>query len=86
MLIHFIRYKQNTSASIEINETTIQPAIEAKYLGVILDNKLKYKALKITIKWVPGHQNIAGNEKADAEAKRAAREKGKLGPNPKYAS
>ena len=47
--------------------------------------KRQKSKLEVTIKWVPGHQNIAGNEKADAEAKRAAREKGKLGPNPKYA-
>ena len=44
MLVHFTRNKQNTNASIEINGTTIQSAIEAKYLDIILDNKLKYKA------------------------------------------
>ena len=44
MLIHFIRYKQNTDASIEINETIIESTIEVKYLDVIFDNKLKYKA------------------------------------------
>ena len=43
MLIHFIRHKQNINASIEINEIIIQSIIEAKYLDIILDNKLKYK-------------------------------------------
>ena len=38
MLVHFTRYKQNTNASIEINETTIRPAIEVKYLDIILNN------------------------------------------------
>ena len=28
--------------------------------------------LKITITWIPGHYEIAGNEQADVEAKRAA--------------
>ena len=37
------------------------------------------------IKWMLEYQNIVENEKANAETKRAAREKGKLKPNSKYA-
>ena len=29
--------------------------------------------MKLSIHWIPGHQEISGNEKADTEAKRAAR-------------
>jgi len=35
--------------------------------------------LNLTIEWIPGHMDIPGNERADAEAKKAAKEKGKLG-------
>ncbi|EPQ53615.1 hypothetical protein GLOTRDRAFT_24029, partial [Gloeophyllum trabeum ATCC 11539] len=36
-------------------------------------------ALKLTIRWSPGHEKIPGNEHADQEAKLAA--EGKVSPN-----
>ena len=33
----------------------------------------RHPGLKLTFRWVPGHRNLDGNERADAEAKRAAR-------------
>ena len=47
--------------------------------------KRQKSKLEIMIKWMSEHQNIIENEKVDAETKRAAREKGKLESNPKYA-
>lgn len=45
VLIHFTRNKAtNTDASITVDGITIHPADEAKYLGVIFDNDLKYRA------------------------------------------
>ncbi len=34
--------------------------------------KRQYRGLELTLRWVPGHQDIAGNEQADSEAKLAA--------------
>ena len=33
----------------------------------------RHPGAKLTLRWVPGHRNLDGNERADAEAKRAAR-------------
>ncbi|KAJ7123710.1 hypothetical protein C8R44DRAFT_550372, partial [Mycena epipterygia] len=30
--------------------------------------------IRLTLRWAPGHRDIAGNERADVEAKRAAQE------------
>src|SRR5439155_16267243 len=43
MLIHFTRNPTaRTKASITIAGTTIKPSTEAKYLGIIFDQKLKF--------------------------------------------
>jgi ribonuclease HI len=45
MLIHFTRNtRHDVTASIRINDTTIAPGKEARYLGVIFDEKLKFHA------------------------------------------
>jgi ribonuclease HI len=45
MLIHFTRNtNHDVSAGIQINDTTISPGNEARYLGVIFDQKLKFHA------------------------------------------
>ena len=44
VLVHFTRnYRASTTAAITVGETVIKPSAEAKYLGVIFDNKLRYK-------------------------------------------
>ena len=40
-----------------------------RMLNILEEIKRQKPKLKIMIKWVSGHQNIAGNEKADVEAK-----------------
>ena len=45
MLIHFTRNTRlNVTAGIQLNSTTILPGKEARYLGVIFDQKLKFHA------------------------------------------
>ena len=45
VLVHFTRnYRLSTKAPITVGTTTIQPATEAKYLGVIFDQQLLYKS------------------------------------------
>lgn len=41
-------------------------------LDIIEEVKRRKPSLIIRIEWVPGHQDIEGNEKADQEAKYAA--------------
>ena len=38
-----------------------------------IDTAVTEEGLKLSIHWIPGHQDIAGNEEADGEAKNAAR-------------
>lgn len=45
VLIHFTHnHRQATNSKITINGNTIEPTTEAKYLGVIFDQKLQFKA------------------------------------------
>lgn len=39
--------------------------------------KRRHVDLQVEIRWIPGHKGIAGNERADTEAKRAALERGR---------
>jgi ribonuclease HI len=39
--------------------------------------KRRHPDLRVTIRWIPGHKGIVGNERADEEAKRAARNRGR---------
>ena len=44
VLIHFTHnFRQTTTALVKINQVIIEPAEEAKYLGVIFDKTLKFK-------------------------------------------
>ncbi len=44
VIIHFTRNrKRHTTACIDIGDTTIKSANEAKYLGFIFDRKLSFK-------------------------------------------
>ena len=45
ILVHFTRnYRRSTDAAINIEGATIKPANQVKYLGVIFDKKLRFKA------------------------------------------
>ena len=45
ILVHFTRnYRKSTKASLTVDGTKINPADEAKYLGVIFDKALRFKA------------------------------------------
>jgi hypothetical protein len=47
MLVHFTRKKaetHNPKVAIQIRDTTIQPTTEARYLSIIFDQKLKFRA------------------------------------------
>ena len=39
-----------------------------RYIGSIMDNN---HDLRVTLKWIPGHKGVEGNEQADEEAKKA---------------
>ena len=53
-------------------------------LNILEEMKKQKSKLKIIIKWILRYQNIAGNEKINAETKWVVKEKGKLESNPKY--
>jgi len=40
---------------------------------LIREIESKWPRVKLKLQWVPGHEGIEGNEKADTEAKRAAK-------------
>ena len=43
VLVHFTRnYRKSTSAKVSVNSTTIAPSSEARYLGVIFDQQLRF--------------------------------------------
>jgi ribonuclease HI len=42
VLIHFSKRRTEATANITINDTTIEPSREARYLGVIFDSKLRF--------------------------------------------
>jgi ribonuclease HI len=45
VMVHYTRnYRRSTKASITINRTHLQPSNEARYLGVIFDQKLNFKS------------------------------------------
>ena len=45
VVVHFTRnHRRSTKAPIIIGITTIQPSTEARYLGVIFDQQLRYKS------------------------------------------
>ena len=45
VLVHFTRnHRLSTKAPITVGTTTIQPSTEARYLGVIFDQQLRYKS------------------------------------------
>ena len=45
VLVHFTRnYRKSTKASVQTGGITVEPSEEAKYLGVIFDKQLRFKA------------------------------------------
>nr|GAT48527.1 RNA-directed DNA polymerase from transposon X-element [Mycena chlorophos] len=71
----------NQAAVRAVNATTAKPASwiwddwHAKFSSLLT----KHPNITLTIRWAPGHEDIPGNERADEEAKRAA--KGDVTPN-----
>ena len=70
-------YADNQAAILRLRTASDNPGQEWQLRCIRAAEKLKKKGLIPTIYWVPGHQNIIGNEKADALAKEAT----KLDPN-----
>ena len=96
MALEMIKESENKYSKCEINvdsQAAIKAIIKPKQqsgqqtIKRILNNfdqiKVKQPSMEVTIKWIPGHKDIKGNEMADVEAKRAARQQGKLGSEPK---
>ena len=67
-------YTDRQSAIKAINNPHRQSgqAIIKDFLDYVDDINDKYPYLRIKIIWIPGHAKIEGNERADAEAKKAA--------------
>ncbi|RDX40672.1 hypothetical protein OH76DRAFT_1327640, partial [Lentinus brumalis] len=60
-----------------IEGSLVRESRPGQYLADMLHSsiaavKRQHSNLEITLRWVPGHQDIAGNEQADCEAKLAA--------------
>lgn len=65
----------NTPCLLAIQNHQSHPAhyLIDRLLSSLASLKRRHPGLKLTFRWVPGHRNIDGNERADLEAKRAAR-------------
>ena len=64
-------------AKSAIEGTLVRESRPGHYLTDILHSSVaatrkKHRDLELTLRWVPGHQDVAGNEQADTEAKLAA--------------
>jgi ribonuclease HI len=66
-------YADNQAAILRLKTASDNPGQEWQLRCIRAAKKLKKKGLTPAIHWVPGHQDIIGNEKADALAKEATK-------------
>jgi ribonuclease HI len=72
------RYVIAADSQATIQTTRRERAIPAQYIVNALHRQIQgvveqQPGVKVVMRWVPGHEGVTGNERADEEAKRAAK-------------
>ena len=66
-------YADNQAALLRLKTASNNPGQEWQIRCIKAAKRLKERGLSPSLHWVPGHQDIQGNEKADTLAKEATK-------------
>ena len=71
---HFDIYSDNQASIYRLSKTSDNPGQASQIRYIEASNRIVAQGATITINWVPGHEDILGNELADSLAKEATKQ------------